>query len=226
MSAKGRGSEVVPSEFYPTPAWCVRRILEALPLPGGRWLEPSAGDGAIMRAVNEVRSDVEWCAVEIREECRAGLLALTPLVTIADFVRAPECFDPGCQVAILNPPFSLALPFVDRLLTMRSVRWIVMLQRTNWLESEGRNAFLRQFTPDLYVLPNRPSFIGDGTTDATSYAWYVWSSHHAGRDGKLTILPTTSDEERNADPRQLGLFGTPAAAAAAERQPSLFGATP
>ena len=25
-------------DYYPTPAWCVRRLLEAVDLPGGRWL--------------------------------------------------------------------------------------------------------------------------------------------------------------------------------------------
>lgn len=211
MSARGRGSEVQPSEFYPTPPWCVRRILGELDLPGGRWLEPSAGDGAIIHAVNDVRKDVTWTAIEIREECRAALEPLA-LTTIGDFTGIyPIPFATPYKVAILNPPFSLAVQFVERLMAYGTTTWIVMLQRTNWLETDERNTFLREFTPDVYVLPNRPSFIGNGTTDATSYAWFVWCNSASGgwrRDyGYIRVLPTTSAEERNEDPRQLRLFG-------------------
>ena len=46
MSATNRGAVRNEHDFYPTPAWCVHRLLEAVPLPAGRWLEPCVGDGA------------------------------------------------------------------------------------------------------------------------------------------------------------------------------------
>jgi hypothetical protein len=52
VSATKRGSGVrTPDDAYETPAWCVQRLLEKLQLPGGNWLEPGAGDGAIIKAV-------------------------------------------------------------------------------------------------------------------------------------------------------------------------------
>ena len=42
-------------DYYPTPSWCVRALLETVDLPTGTWLEPTAGDGAIIRAVDEYR---------------------------------------------------------------------------------------------------------------------------------------------------------------------------
>ena len=53
-------------DYYPTPAWCVRRLLEAVDLPGGRWLEPAVGDGAIVRSVDAARDDVRWTTIDVR----------------------------------------------------------------------------------------------------------------------------------------------------------------
>lgn len=210
MSATGRGTERNPADFYPTPAWCVRRILERLPLPGGRWLEPAAGEGAIVRAVNAVRGDVQWWAVELREECRPGLWETGANVAIDEFLlwSMGRAFgSPPFAVAILNPPFTLALPFVRRCLDV--AEWVVCLERLNWLEGGDRNAFLRDHAPDVYVLPNRPSFTGKGT-DATAYAWLVWPpGEHDRRAGRLEVLPTTSPAERAQLPPSV--------------QPSLFG---
>lgn len=64
MSATGRSDVRRLDDFYATPAWCVRRLLEGVNPPGGLWLEPCAGDGAIIRAVEEMRADVKWHAVE------------------------------------------------------------------------------------------------------------------------------------------------------------------
>ena len=52
MSSTHRGAERRPADFYATPHWTVRRLLEALPLPGGVWFEPCAGEGDIIKAVN------------------------------------------------------------------------------------------------------------------------------------------------------------------------------
>lgn len=45
---------------------------------------------------------------------------------------------------------------------------------------------MQRHTPDVYVLPQRPSFTGKGT-DSTSYAWFVWTSAEK-TEGKLQIL--------------------------------------
>lgn len=179
MSATGRGAKRADSDFYPTPAGATLAILRALNLPGGRWLEPAAGEGAIIRAVNSTRADIDWTAVELREACRPHLVAADPraeVIAPCDFLamEAPRSF----SVAILNPPFVLALPFVDRCLGMAD--WVVALERTNWIASGTRNRWFRAHMPDVYVLSNRPSFTGNGSTDMAEYAWFVWppGEHH------------------------------------------------
>lgn len=224
MSATGRGAKRRDADYYPTPSATTLAILRAVNLPGGRWLEPSAGSGAIIRAANSVRSDVQWTAIELRDEARPAIEAADASAEIAtgvDFLSAGPW--PRFNVAILNPPFSDALAFIARCLDLAD--WIVCLQRINFLGSAGRNSFWRQHMPDVYLLPDRPSFT-DGGTDATEYAWFVWppSGHNrsAGRGEVLPCAPgqaTLFDEarEHKGDPapkcptaseaRQALLFG-------------------
>jgi len=187
MSATGRGAKRNEADFYPTPAACTLAILRALPLPGGRWLEPSAGEGSIIRAVNSTRSDVEWTACELRDACSPMLRSLGVDPVVGDFLNPPPCLDPlRFDVAILNPPFVAALPFIQRCLAMAD--WVVCLQRLNYIGPAGRKWFWRAHMPDLYVLANRPSFT-DGGTDMTEYAWFVWPPREHNRTkGRVEVL--------------------------------------
>lgn len=195
MSATGRGTVRNEADFYGTPAYCVHRLLEAKKLPGGLWLEPSAGEGAIIKAVNAVRTDVQWSAFEIREACRPFL---APLVRgdrsfIGDFL--PVFPVPGVDVAIGNPPFMDAMAFV-----LRALRWaphVALLLRLNFLGSAKRRALFANEMPDIYVLPNRPSFTGKGT-DATEYCWMVWTPERGRTSGRIEILAETPARERRA----------------------------
>lgn len=199
MSATGRGGARVADDNYPTPPWCTRRLLEGVSLPGGLYLEPAAGDGAIIREAQRLRSDISWSAVELREVCREplGRIVHPQAVVIGDFVALGKAWAthlPAGQKpytgVVTNPPYALAEQFVE--VSLKIAHVVVMLLRINFLGSERRYELLRQHPPDVYVLPNRPCFV-DGRSDATEYAWFVWG---AGRGGHLSILPLTSAEER------------------------------
>lgn len=86
MSSTKRGTKRVELDQYPTPKWCVHRLLEAVDLPAGRWLEPCAGAGNIINAVSEVRSDVKWDAWEIDPKYKDSLHGRSEVVntTIGD----------------------------------------------------------------------------------------------------------------------------------------------
>jgi len=196
MSATGRnlpGAERLADDFYATPPWCVTALLHGCNLPGGQWLEPTAGDGAITGEVLRRRADVEWHLVESRAEelrCGGGLLSRMlrpdfPLdrvssIEIRDFLTMPvptKRFD----VALGNPPFNLALEVIQHALKMSNV--VCMLLRINFLASQKRAEWMRVNTPSIYVLPKRPSFTG-GKTDATEYAWFCWD----GKPSRVVIL--------------------------------------
>jgi hypothetical protein len=194
VSAAGRSAVRRADDFYETPGFCVHRLLEAVDLPGGVWVEPSAGHGAIITAVNSFRSDVKWAGFEIRPEARPYLVPLvfnTGSMT-KDFLATIMHIDEPA-VVIGNPPFSLAKEFVMHALAIAP--YVAMLLRLNFIGSAKRSAFFRSDMPDVYVLPNRPSFTGGGT-DATEYAWCVWTPERGRRSGRVEVLAETPLEER------------------------------
>lgn len=202
MSSTNRGGKRSAADNYPTPAYCVHRLLEdpfaREHLPSGRWLEPGAGDGAIIRAASQIRSDIEWTALEIREECRPVLTDVVGprgTVTIEDFL-APSfvsTVETPYRVVCGNPPFSLAQEFIERGMEVAEV--VVLLLRTNYLSSARRCEFMRTYAPDTYNLPNRPSFRGQGT-DSIEYAWFLWPKDRKRQTGLLRVLGSTPITER------------------------------
>ncbi len=208
MSSTNRGQRGGgEADFFPTPAFPVHRLLERLPLPGGRWLEPGAGDGAIIRAVNAARADVAWTAVELREECRTVLEETGAQVEIGNFHElAGDRWQRAFDVAMLNPPFSDALRFVTRCFALAD--WVVALERLNWIESQQRHEFFSACMPDIYVV-GRIDFNGGGG-DSIPYAWFVWPPGDRRRArGTIELLAQTPSVERVPGnlppPRQLAL---------------------
>jgi hypothetical protein len=202
VSSTGRGPRLGgKDDFFVTPAWAVRRLLEDWKPPGGFWLEPGAGNGAIIRAVNDVRSDVSWLAAEIREEERPALEALTPLVSIGDFLTGPDLPPEVIEkvtVVIANPAFSIAQEVIDVSRQLCPRAELMFLLRLNYVGSEDRAEFMRRFPPDLRTLPNRPSFVPGGKTDSIEYAWMGWKPGRRER-GTFRVLASTPIAQRRAD---------------------------
>lgn len=115
---------------------------------------------------------------------------------VGDFLTVAPALQtlPRWNVAITNPPYSLALEFVQAMLPLAD--HVVVLTRLNFLAGGVRREFFAKDMPDVYVLPNRPSFTEDGRTDATEYAWLVWTPERGRTTGKIEVLAETSIEER------------------------------
>jgi len=181
-------------------------------LSKGPWLEPGAGEGNLIRGVQDLLgtdSGPVWDACELRPECESHLNALgVRNISIGDyFVNGPPSEEEYAMI-ISNPPFSLAMEFIRRSLESKT-RFVVMLQRMNYIGSERRHPFMSTCPPDLYVLPNRPSFKADGSTDSIEYAWFVWDKMTLGSPGKYTLLDLTPKEERKAEHERIknnGIF--------------------
>lgn len=208
MSATGRKKhktnteqqERDPFDYYPTPKWTVHRFLEKAGhrLPKGTWVEPAAGNGAIIDAVKQFGNGfetIDWVAVEIQERFEEVLTQAAARVHINNFMKCR--FSPKAEVCITNPPYKLAETMVKHAQTQAKV--VVMLLRINFLASEVRRDWMAKNTPDIYVLPNRPSFRGKGS-DATEYAWFVWDDQSHGR---IFILDSTPKGIRQSEKRAL-----------------------
>ena len=149
--------------------------------------EPPIGDGAIIRSLEPFASlhggRIMFHGYDIRPECRPCPNCIH--VITRDFLTADPMghFD----LAITNPPYSLALEFVQH-----SLRWIhehgrvCMLLRLAFLEGQERGKWVREHMPDVFVLPKRPAFI-NGKTDSCAYAWMIWHKHER-REGAVRIL--------------------------------------
>lgn len=199
MSSTKRGGKRSVADFYPTPTWVVDRLLDRTVLPLGKWLEAGAGDGAIVSAVNRHQhygQRVDWDTVELRPESEPALAALTKRKPIiGDFLKVPLPNAPY-DVVIANPPFSLAEDFLRH--ARQRADTVCFLLRLNFLQGTERAGWIKSDVPDVYVLPDRPSFTSDGQTDSVAYAWMVWSGYHRGKKpyGRIEILDPTPSEVR------------------------------
>lgn len=190
MSATNRGGEREPLDYYPTPDYCTESILLAASrgwgrlgsIRGSNWLEPSSGDGAIIRAASRIAPHVEWTAVEI-DSARADLCRATCAVRVlcCDFLDYPVSHD--CIVG--NPPYRIAAPFIEHALELSP--HVLYLLRLPFIASQEREALFHDRMPDIYVLPRRPSMNGTGS-DMTEYAWFHWHPW-SGDSGLIRRLP-------------------------------------
>jgi 16S rRNA G966 N2-methylase RsmD len=190
----------------------VDRLLEAVDLPGGVWLDAGAGEGQILRAVKAIRDDIVWTAVEVREECRESLEKETTVCTITDFTKMQEVdflkmlrrvsHKPKFDVVIMNPPFNQSFAFLQGALSV--AEHVVMLQRLNYLGSQERSSFFQQHMPDTYILPDRPIFTGNHG-DSIEYAWFHFSARHSlpelNSKGIIQMLASTPIDIRSTKKR-------------------------
>lgn len=168
-----------PEEFFPTPATAIRAIAPFLAtLPGGPWLGPCAGAGAIPRVLGAIGT-VRWDLCELRATERPRLSRL--MKERPWDIREVECpcnylhRTPPAQryaVGVDNPPFSLAARFKAKL--REECEHVVLLLPFGFLETVSRGRMHRADPPDVRILSKRPSFTGDGHTDGIGYAWFSW----------------------------------------------------
>jgi len=190
-------------EDFPTPSWCVRRLLEAwCPYPG-LLVEPCAGSGGIIKAVSEELDEGQcsWLATEVNPDRYEELTKQDQLhaCVLGDFLELTQGQEPNPRVnaVITNPPFTLAQRFVERCRVLYPNAEVVMLLRLGFLESDARVSFYNTHgVPDIYVLPNRPSFVGKGKTDSTAYGWFVWPPSKRS-EGTVQILRPTDKTEKS-----------------------------
>ena len=183
MSSTNRGAERRTDDAYETPEWCVHRLLEVWEPPSGRYLEPAVGRGNILRACN-FHPD-RWVWFDIRAEV---------VDNPRDFLGVNEV-PPGITACITNPPYCLAEEFIRHSRKLCPAADLAFLLRVAFLASASRLPLWRDVgTPDLYVLPNRPSFTGHGT-DSADYAWFIWPPEKRER-GLVGILAETPKAER------------------------------
>jgi hypothetical protein len=182
MSATGRGRERNPRDYYRTPAWCVEALLrEELLSPDV--FDPACGDGAILAAIQAHGAGHTVHAQELDHAValEASQRLQVP-VSVGDSLDEYACW-PDADV-VMNPPYRQAADFVRRALVEVPQRGkVCALLRLNFLGSSRKRLDIVGPGSELarvLVLPKRPSFTGDGRSDACEYAFFVWQVEHRG----------------------------------------------
>ncbi len=187
---------------FPTPRWCVHRLLELYELPPGQWLEPCAGAGSIIRACSEYLDDGQWFANELNPRYLPALRNHDRILLASDYDARDLPIPPTVSAIITNPPFALSLPILKAMLERAPQAVTIFLQRLNWAAGPRRELF-RKLTPSIFVLPDRPSFVDTinkktgklkASTDSIEYAWFVFDQR-----GLVRVLEDTPAKVRRAE---------------------------
>ncbi|MEQ1694424.1 MAG: hypothetical protein ABL901_01155 [Hyphomicrobiaceae bacterium] len=162
--------------YFPTPPWATRALLEhVIPDASGMAWEPACGAGHMAAVLRERFATVFASDVHVYGG-EAGMEIGSFTGTGLDVVRTPPG---GVDWIITNPPFTLALEFVERAMA-EARQGVAVLVRTAWLEGVDRYERVFRDTPPAIVAPfveRVPMTLGrwDPAADtATAYAWIVW----------------------------------------------------
>lgn len=172
MSSTNRGGYRMADDFYATPTWAVDAVLRRLLMPGLRILEPSAGRGAIVRALIAHGADPALItAVEPHESRHAALADLVPVTFNCGFEAFADNRDTRFDLVVMNPPFSLAESHIRLACSLLAPGGrVAALLRLAFLAEGQERADLRRLYPhDRLELVKRPSFTAEmlaWTTDA------------------------------------------------------------
>ena len=173
------------NDHYPTPTALTLALLKELPQIGGAIIEPCAAEGKI-----------------------AGILRTHPLVaeviTNDIDVTMPTRYHEDATDAdaaiwaapadwiVTNPPFNQADQFVH-LAWAKARRGVAMLLRLSFMEPTRKRAqLLKSMAPYMSHLivfsQPRPSFTGNGRTDSTTTAWFVWERNNPQQGTRLIYV--------------------------------------
>ncbi len=194
------------NDHYVTPAWSIQRFLEQYrPKDAVRILDPCAARGELIATARKFLPLSQWAACEINPEFETDLKVITPAVVIEDFLTQIPLFKAcGFDLVLTNPPYALARDFIEAGLEVAPV--VAMLLRINFLASRSRRHWLTTKKPGIFVLPNRPSFTGEGG-DQTEYAWFVFGDQEVASYIFYCDL-TPAEEIRAANKRAREIHNT------------------
>lgn len=202
---RNRHRQPTDHDFYETPAWVVHALIDQWPIPnaGPNWLEPAAGSGGIIRAVNQRFDHIRWLAIErdpihhdaLRQAVGSSGDILEADTLSQETLRRLKLLAPF-DVAILNPPWHSSEKFVLNLRPLAT--FLILLEKLPFVCSSRRSRWIRDDMPDVFLLPSRVSFTGDGRSPGVDCAWFVWGPDRKST-GSIQHLPHYDLRRRKAD---------------------------
>lgn len=204
-SGEGAGNALT---HWGTPAYVTEGLLKYWPqIAQGRVLEPSAGEGGIVKPLIAAGATVD--ANEARQVCEEPLKAAgCDHVWIGDFLQFPERdLAKPWHAIVANPPYRPApvmMHHVHRALELKPTYCALLLPLSFLSGGSGRREFWRQAPPLTQVLffAHRPKFAEAG--GMFEVAWFVWALGQSMK--RVAPRPPAMIEGVEVDPRQEELF--------------------
>jgi hypothetical protein len=151
-------------DFYPTP-WEVTQALCEFEQFEGAIHECACGNGAMSRELNANGYQVISTDLEPQGWGRK-----------ADFLKIPALF---AHNIVTNPPFDLAVAFIEHAMNLRPRKLALMLKSTFW-HAKTRGKLYNRFKPArICPLTWRPDFMGLGRP-TMEVMWCIWDAAHTG----------------------------------------------
>lgn len=157
-----------PRDYYGTPREVTVALLkeEGWNLPANV-LEPACGDGAMAEVIAEhayvVASDIHPLGYGIKK----------------DFFEIDAGGNFDNWAIITNPPFNLAVKFIEHGLSMQPKMLALVLKATFWHAKSRYELFERTKPAAIYPLTWRPDFLNKGAP-TMDICWTVWRRDHVG----------------------------------------------
>lgn len=165
VSQRDSGYERKERDLYETPAWVTEALVPHIHKRIENIWEPAAGSGKMVRAL--ISSGFNVTSSDIDDG--------------TDFLDASG--PPHYSAIITNPPYILALEFIERSLALTKPRWgfVAMLLRTDYDHAATRGHLFRPPFSKKVVLTKRIQwFEGSKGSPSFNHAWFIWDWKHSG----------------------------------------------
>lgn len=168
------------NDLYASPAIATYVLSKFSNIPS-KILEPASGTGHISKILEILGSDVKAYDIEQYEN------SYFPLNGISNYLELEK---QDVEGLVTNPPYKDQLPekFLQKAIEVDGYKYVAMLCRINFLESEKRYLLFKKFPPSKVVIfSDRITHDNDNLFDVDNdfrgmvcYGWFIWDY----RDGK------------------------------------------
>lgn len=186
-------------DYYATPPKEVTNILEVLglDLTGANILEPCCGGGHMVEGIWQYNRRANILATDIMQRTNyfltrdaVGDTIMYYYGTKYDFLSDDYPIEHADYV-IMNPPFSIIIPFVQRSLEIAD-KGVLMLGRLKFVESQKRYTEIFKDNPPtkIWAYVDRIACYKNGDfsekpSSIEAYAWFYWDKADTSKETKF-----------------------------------------
>ena len=177
------------NDYYPTPPIATESLIFHYKdiIPKRIW-EPCCGRGWMSKVLIEHGYDVYSSDLYTYDNCVIPNIEFNKDFLLSDFEESIEGI-------ITNPPYSKNFPENLIIKSLKSVKFVAVLQRLFFLESARRYELFKTTRPDVLVFSNRINFASENnynnrkaqypTGGMMAFAWFIW---HPTCNGQLNWI--------------------------------------